>query len=133
MKRYYLSDLIGSGAEDDPYRPAVDRPGVGYSAVYPPQDPATGQYQGAICLVIVEAANHLPLVADRRNDAFPDFPIDGRMSALAQARRDALRAFLARRGLDVGNIDSYDGYRNVIRAIGRKLDPNFHEDNFDVL
>lgn len=132
MKRYYLSTLIGTGAESDPYRPAVDRPGVSYSAIYPPQDPATGQYRGTWCLVIVEAANHLPLVADRRNDPCPDFPVDGRMTALAQARRDALRATLARRGIDVGNIDGYDGYRNVIRAIGRTLDPNFHEDNFDV-
>ena len=133
-RRFYLSQIIGDGSDDNPYRPAVARPNVNYSAVYPPQDPETGAYTRPFCLVVVEAVNHATLIADGRNDVLPDFPPDGKVSALAQARRTALQAALTARGLTahVGNIDGYDGYRHVLNRIGQYLQAGFDLDAIDV-
>jgi hypothetical protein len=139
MKRYYISNLIGDGSEDNPYRPAIEdlfeqrRLTGRASYVYPPQDPATGAYQGNWVLVILAARNHTPAVADRRNDPMPDVPLDVATNAVGQAQQAALSAALSRRGIAIGNLWSSEGYRSVVRRIGRQLNPAFDENDFDVL
>lgn len=63
MKRYYLSPIIGSGSEADPYRPKVADFGVSWAGVIP-SDPVTGQPLRPWCLVQVEAPDHAALLAD---------------------------------------------------------------------
>lgn len=128
-KRYYLAPIVGDGSEENPYRAKVPR-GVNHVAeikIGPDGKPAS-----AYALVLVAAINHVPLLSDADLDALPDFPKDAKVNAMHAATKTAMRAAMTRRGIPTDSADNADGYRDVIRAIGRALNSNFHEDNFDV-
>jgi hypothetical protein len=130
-KRYYLADIIGDGSIDNPYRPAgVD--GLNHVAVFPPQDPNTGVYSRPHCLVLVNTPNHATLRGRQGVDPLPDFPLDGKVQAVETAARQSAESALNRRGFASGQFTLKDGYREVIRSIGKELDSNFDENNFDV-
>lgn len=131
MKRYYLCDLIGDGSMGNPFRPSVADEGVNHVTVFPPQDMRTGQYQGTRCLVLIDTVNHARLMRDPRNRVLPEFPLDGKLNAMRTDTNNAMNAMLQAQGFLV-NWQSSAGYREVIRGIGRQLDPAFHEDAFDV-
>lgn len=133
MKRYYMTDLIGDGSEENPFRPAVANLGVSHVAVFPPQDLETGQYQGTTCLVLVNTVNHAQVIADPRNDPMPDFPLDGKLSAMRASTQQELVAMLRQRGFTYPDgWLSLEGYRDIIRTAAQQLDPSFDEDAFDV-
>lgn len=130
-KRYYLADIIGDGSIENPYRPAgVD--GLNHVAVFPPQDPQTGQYARPHCMVLVNTANHAPLRNRQGVDPLPDFPLDGKVQAVETAAKNQAVNALTRRGFKNDHFTLKDGYREVIRSIGKELDSNFDENNFDV-
>lgn len=129
-KRYYISPIIGDGSIDNPYRPKVADHGVAWSGAIPTGP--DGKPVKPWALVIVAAKNHAPLVADRDLDALPDFPLDGKVSAIQTATKNAMKNKLAARGIATAFIDGTDGYREVIRGVGRMLEPTFDENNFDV-
>lgn len=128
-KRYYLAPIVGDGSEQNPFRAKVPR-GVNHVAeikIGPDGKPAS-----AYALVLVAAINHLPLLTDPEIDALPDFPKDAKVNAMHAATKTAMRAAMTKRGIPTADVDNADGYRDVIRSIGRGLNGNFHEDNFDV-
>lgn len=131
MKRYYISPIVGTGAEDDPYRPKVADYGVSWVGVIP-SNPDTGRPVYPWCLVLVEAINHAALLADGAIDALPEFPLDGKVSAITRATKTRMSTALSKRGIDTSFIGSADGYRDVIRGIGRSLEASFDENGFDV-
>lgn len=131
MKRYYLSDIIGDGTEENPFRPAVADLGVAWSGSIP-TDPDTGKPLKTWALVIVSAANHAALRADNRIAALPDFPLDGKVSAINTTTKNGMLNALTKRGIDTSFVGNADGYRDVIRGVGRAADPVFDENNFDV-
>lgn len=132
-KRYYICDVIGDGSDADPYRASVADSGAAVAAVMPDNDPQTGRPLVSWCLAIVSATNHAPILADARNDRMPDFPLDGKVNAINAAAKGLMRAALIRRGLDADAlIDGKDGFREVVRGIGRALSPVFDENAFDV-
>jgi hypothetical protein len=100
-----------------------------------PVDDVTGQPLFNWCLVIVEALDHTAALADASVDATPDVALDVKWNAISQAVRNVFKNKLqARYGFTVaelGGLDNADGYREVIRAIGQKLDPTFNENAFD--
>ncbi len=128
-KRYYVCDIIGNGTEENPYRPAVADYGVSWVGSIPTNE--QGHPVFAWSLVLVASKEHASLRGDNRIDPLPDFPLDGRMNAINQAASAALSAALLKRSIAV-SYGGTDGYRDVIRAIGRKLEPTFNENNFDV-
>jgi hypothetical protein len=131
MKRYYMVDIIGSGTDDDPYRPALDFAGIRYAGVIPSNPDGTPASTWALC--IVAAKDHNMLRNDSRIDALPDFPMDGKVSAINNATKGLMKAALTRRNLNANTlVEDKDGYRDVIRGIGRALEPAFSEDKFDV-
>lgn len=93
MKRYYISPIVGTGAEDDPYRPKVADYGVSWVGVIP-SNPDTGRPVYPWCLALVEAINHASLLADRDIKPLPDFPLDGKVSAINKATRNRMSADL---------------------------------------
>lgn len=138
--RYYLSPMIGTGTEDDPFRPVVaDLGGVNWVCV-------TGT-DGAPALVLVNApeGEHQRLRADLRHWAFPRLfaqeveapDRQARMEQLERAHaralfpgvRDTIVAQVASRlGLDLSWLDSQQhSARDVIKAIGKHIDINFSE------
>lgn len=131
MKRYYISTIIGDGSEFDPFRPKIADYGVSWVGVIP-SDPTTGQPLFPWTLVLVEAISHASLLADRDITPLPDFPMDGKVSAINTATRNRMVADLQAQGVDTSFIGSADGYRDVIRGIGRALEASFDENGFDV-
>ena len=130
-KRYYLSAIIGTGTDGDPIRPAVADYGVNFVAEYPPQDMTTGKYSRMECLVLVDAPNHTEIIKDTRASVMPDFPLDGKLSAMRSQTLTAMNTAATNRGYSV-TWGSADAYRDVVRSLGKQLNPNFSEDNFDV-
>lgn len=131
MKRYYLSPIIGTGAEDDPFRPKIADYGVRWVGSIP-SDPTTGRPLFTFALALVAAANHASILADQAIDALPDFPLDGKVSAINTGTKNRMVAALQARGIYTAFIGNSDGYRDVIRGIGKALDPDFDENHFDV-
>ena len=131
MKRYYLSPIIGDGTEFDPFRPKVADHGVAWVGSIP-SDPNTGHPLFGWTLVLVDAVNHGKILADQTIDALPDFPLYGKVSAINTATKNAMLGKLQARGIDTAFVGNADGYRDVIRGIGQKLEATFSENNFDV-
>ena len=130
-KRYYLADIIGTGDETDPYRPAVADHGVAWVGVIE-SDPLTGAPLYANTVVMVETENHAKLRADSRIDPLPDFALDGKITAINTAARNGMLKALTRRGFVTSAINNADGYREALQQIGRQRSPVFDINNFDV-
>jgi hypothetical protein len=130
-KRYYIVPIVQYVNEDgfEAYRAKVPQ-GMSFVAEIPTGP--DGRPTSSWALVLVSAIDHLPLLEDPEIDPLPDFPKDAKVSAMHQATKQAMRAALVRRGVGGGSADNADGYRDVLRAIGRRLNPDFHEDRFDV-
>lgn len=132
MKRYYLCDIIGDGSQENAYRPALADEAVNWTAVMPASDPNTGAPVSPWALVVVETNNHARLLSKAGVDPLPDFPLDGKVTAIENATRTAVKARLSARGIPTALVDNADGYREVIRGIGRRLEAAFDENNFDI-
>ncbi len=129
-KRYYICDVIGDGTDGNEYRPSVaDIQGVNWVGSIPGD--AQGRPLFPWALVLVATNNHAQLRDVAGIDPLPDFPLDGRMNAVNNAAGNAMSAALSRRGVSV-SWGGTDGYRDVVRAIGRRLDAAFDENKFDV-
>lgn len=129
-KRYYISPIIGDGSENNPYRPKVADHGVAWSGAIP--SGPDGKPTSSWALVIVAAKNHAAIIADKDIDDLPEFPLDGKVSAIQTQTKNAMKSKMEKRGISTAFVDGTDGYREVIRGIGRQLEPTFDENNFDV-
>jgi len=129
-RRYYLCDVIGDGTFENPYRSAAAAYGLSYVSDIPVD--TMGHPTSPWTLTLVNALNHAALLSDSRISALPDFPLDGKISAINNATKNAMIARMRARGIDTSFVDKSDGYRDVIRALGLTLNPNFNENNFDV-
>lgn len=130
-KQYYLCDILPPDATDDSYRPAVAALGVSWTGIIPTG--ADGRPLHTWALVIVASRDHARVRAAQGVDPMPDFPLDGKVSAVNAGTTTAMKAALTRRGLAASSIvDGKDGYREVIRAVGKSLDAGFDENKFDI-
>lgn len=130
MKRYYLTDILGDGTEDNPFRPAIAEVAQSWVGTIPTDQ--DGRPTSTWALVLVAAKEHGPIKAAKGVDALPEFPLDGKVLAINAQARAALDNALAKRGIPTDVVQNKDGYREVIRALGQKLDATFNEDNFDI-
>lgn len=129
-KRYYLCDIIGTGSDLDPYRPAVADHRVGWVAVI--ESGPDGKPLHANTIALVETENHALLRADKRIDPLPDFALDGKLTAINTAARNGMMTALERRGFVASGINNADGYRDALQNIGRQRSAVFNIDKFDV-
>ncbi len=130
-KRYYVVPIV-QYEEDGIRKFRADLPPEIKNYVAAISLDASGNPTRPWALVRVAAKNHLPILARSDIDALPDFPLDAKMSAMQQATKSAVRSRLQARGIALEAVDNADGFRDVVRAIGREINPNFHEENFDV-
>lgn len=135
-KRYYLSDIIGDGSEENPYRAALDtHTGVKFSTSIPteddPQSPNYSKPKFGACFAIVETNNHGPLRADSRLEAMPDEPLSKTMASIPETAKTAMLLSLSRKGFSTG-INVSSTYKATLQDIGMQRDPVFDIDNFDV-
>lgn len=131
-KRYYISKIVGTGDEFDPFRPKVADYGVAWVGSIE-SDPVTGRPVHPDCIVLVATANHALLRGDPDIDAMPDFPMDGKLSAINTGTKTAMFNALTARGFYTTGLNNTDGYRDVMQKIGLQRSPAFDIDNFDVV
>lgn len=135
MKRWILSKIV---ADEDPefgvvYRMAIQRyQDFAYAFGEVPVDPETGIPTNAFGFALVASKDMARFRNDLDVDVLPDFPLDGKVSALHQPTKVAMRGVLEKHGLPVSLADNADGFRDVVRGIGRAINPAFDEDRFDV-
>jgi hypothetical protein len=138
VKRYYLCDIYGDGNIDGentpttgPYRPAVADLGVAWVGSIPTGQDGRPLHDWA--LVLVASNDHAKLRGAKGIDPLPDFPMDGKVSAINQETKVAMKSAMTKRGLPASAIvDGKDGYREVVRTIGQALEPAFDENKFDI-
>jgi hypothetical protein len=130
--RYYLTDIISvNNGDGDEYLTAVAQyPVKSESAI--PVNMETGIPLRNWTLAIVEADDHAPLLADPRIDGLPDFPLDGKVSSINTAAKNAMLAAMTRRGIDTASVTGTDGYREVINLIGAAASNEFNVNSFSV-
>lgn len=130
MKRYYISKIVGDGTWGNAFRPKVADYGVDWAADIISDE--TGRPLHAEALVIVATNNPAQLRNDPDIDPMPDFPMDGKVSAIQQKVKTDMFAKLTARGFNVSGLDNADGYRDVLQAIGQQRSANFNIDSLDV-
>jgi hypothetical protein len=114
--RWYLSDIIGSGAEDDPFRVALaDQKGVEYASAIETDN--YGRPTGVIALCVVTKADHVALVADNRNTALPD-AADGDTS---KDVLDAVASAASVKGMSVSATAGAKSFGAALRKIATTL------------
>lgn len=129
-KRYCIAKIIGDGTENNPYRSAIQKYNdLEYEFGGIAQDPVTGQPTHTFVLAIVKTVNLGRLMADKDIELLPDFPLDGKMSAMQTVTKNRMSDALAKYGV---SISGADGYRDAIRTIGKLITPTFDENNFDL-
>ena len=79
---------------------------------------------------IVHPVNVLPIPGNIDADELPDVALDVKISAIHVATRERMKSDIAKRGISSSFVDNSDGYREVIRTLGQRVDPNFDEDRF---
>lgn len=135
-KRFYVSKIRGDGSEENPFRPAVADHGVNWSGSIISDEneasPTYGKPLYADCLVIVATKDHGKLRNDPDIDPLPEFPLDGKVSSINTATKNAMIAALQKRGFNTSGVSNTDGFRELVQSIGRQRDPAFSIDNFDV-
>ena len=140
MKRYYVCKIIGDGlSPDSAFRPAISDiidPKTGtlafvHSAVMPPI--VNGAPEVPWCLVIAGGQDHKLAESHQDITKIPDFSLDIRLSAMQTATKMSMFNALTDRGIDVSDISNAEAMRDLIRSLGRKIDPDFSENRFDVI
>jgi hypothetical protein len=127
-RRYFLTDMeTGSNPDLGDYR----QPKL-MAQAWPDQTSVTylAHKTEPWALVVVCHAIAVPPVSPALADALPDFPHDAKVSAMHAATKAAMVSAMTKRGIPSDIVTSADGYRDVIRGIGRRIDPAFHEDTF---
>jgi len=132
-KRYYLADiiLVTNSEGEQEYTTALAKYPVISQAGFP-VNPENGEPLRNWTLAQVESVDHAPLLADPRLDALPDFPLDGKVSSINTAAKNAMLAAMQRRGIDTASVTGTDGYREVIQLIGVAANATFNVNSFGV-
>jgi hypothetical protein len=124
VRRWYLVPIAGSGTGDDPYH--AETLGRGGSAVIPSHGeghPRHGHPKHDVALVLVSSDDHGPLEADPR--IFPIADLADLDLQVADLAADKLAWITAVAGLRQVSVDGLA--RDVVRRLGRQLEPEFDE------
>ena len=120
--RPYLSPIIGTGTDADPYRPKVATYPVAWAAVI------AGQPNGAPkltwSLVLVNAPDLTALEADADLLSIPGSDMSTTISSLGNQTRNRIQSGLNSRNITV-TVTNYATVGELVTAIGQAQDPNF--------
>lgn len=135
MKRYYLAEI-----EQFEFEPGM----MAYrcrASAYPDlifeggeilTDPNTGIPVNKFALVLVKTRDHARIINDPLMHPLPQVDLDVKVSSIHTATKNTMVAKLQNLGVDTAYIQTTDGYREVIRGLGRINNPDFDENKFDV-
>lgn len=130
-KRYYISKVILVVDEEAGTRDAVLRAAqiVGEDAIAASNVAiaADGTLVLPWALCVVEANNHAVLMSDPDIYPLPVFPLDAKVSSMQTHTKATMLNALAARNIPTDWIGSADGFRDVVRGLGRLANPAFDE------
>ncbi len=124
-RRYYLTPIIGSGTEADPYRVALAHAMRAYSVVIP-TDPATGVPVAAWGLAVVDADDHAPFDGDGTLSPVGPYALTTTIASLTTSQRNAIKNALSKFGLPGSLVDNAATIGDLLYAVGSQL-PRFRE------
>jgi hypothetical protein len=135
MKRYYLAEI--EQYEFEPGTMAYRCRASAYNDLIFEggeilTDPVTGQPINTFALVLVKTRDHGRLVNDPLMHQLPQVDLDMKVSSIHTATKNNMVAKLKQLKIDTSFIQTTDGYREVIRGIGRINNPLFVVNNFEV-
>lgn len=119
MKRFYLSEVVGTGAEEDPYRPAVLDHGSAREFIE----------VGERMLVWIDESNpkharHDDLIADPRVMYVPfednkgnPLPAPATLSQISPTNRATIRDWLEARNVPIGDLTGADTIATLLRRV----------------
>jgi hypothetical protein len=139
MKRYYLSkikqvEMPGMGMVNR--HRLQEFPNVEYVGGEIAVDPATGMPTQKALLVLVASKEHAKFVDDPEMVALPQVALDTKVSAIHTPTKQKCKTELQALGFAKDEVDEVfdnaDGLRDVVEHFGRKNNPTFRADDFDV-
>ena len=135
MKRYYLAEI--EQYEFEPGAMAYRCRASAYNDLIFEggeilTDPSTGIPVNKFALVLVKTRDHARIINDPLMHPLPQVDLDVKVSSIHTATKNAMVAKLKKLGVDTAYIQTTDGYREVIRGLGRTNNPDFDENKFDV-
>lgn len=135
MKRYYLAAIeqfdMGEGELAHRCR-ASAYPDLTFEGGEIVSDPVTGLPINQFALVLIKAKDHARILNDPLMHPLPQVDLDVKVSSIHTATKNKMITTLKSLGVDTAFIQTTDGYREVIRGIGRINNPDFDENKFDV-
>lgn len=125
MKRYYLCDVIGDGTGDNPWRPAIDtiKGEEGEMRSF-----EVNVLTGQSIAVVDGREDHSKLIATSKVDVLPDVPMNLKLSEI-QILTDNIEVKIANRGFSK-EWNNSNSFRDMLRSVGKQINPNFDENNF---
>lgn len=142
MKKYYLSKIKAVQHPDfgTVYRHRLqeisDTTPIDYEGGDIAVDPATGLPLNKFVLVLVGRVDHRLFRNDDELVPLPDVSRDMKISAIQTAEKVRVKRAIKKLGLTDAEIDEVwdnsDGLRDVLNIYGRKNNPDFDCDNFDL-
>jgi len=139
MKRYYLSKIK---QVNDPLMGPVwvhrlqELPGVEYLGGEIAVDPQTGVPTQKALLVLVAGVNHRQFRDDPELIALPLVSHDIKIASVHTATKLRCKADIKALGFDAAEVETAfanaDGFRDVVEHFGRKNNPDFDADAFDL-
>lgn len=124
VKRYYLTQIVGTGTDASPYRAAVGDEAMMSHATMIPSLP-NGAPRSTWGLAVVAGADHTAASSRTDTDALPPTSLDTSLSTLSQQERKRVGDALARWGISVPADWSTGTLRTLILAIGQTIEPAF--------
>lgn len=135
MKRWIISKIEVVPDQDlgGYYRMAIQRYNdLNFKFGEIPVDPDTGIPILGWGFALVASADMARFAKDNDIDVLPDFPLDAKVGAMHSVTKTKMRNSLTKHGIPTSIADNADGFRDVVRGIGKIVNPNFVEDAFDV-
>jgi len=128
MIRYMIAPIIGTGTDENPYRPEMPDV-VNKNPRIPTLPNGAPKYRFAFCVVATPSIAAIEQVSNAY--VFPDYPLDGLLSGMESGVRAAMVQSVQAYNLDnngyylvVPNEDT-NSFRDVITSIGLQFDPSF--------
>ena len=126
-KRYYISKAeIVEGDDGREVRLKASQYGHVVTANVALASDGTLIEDWALC--VVDSEDHAGLIKDPDIIAFPQYALDAKVSAMHTATKTAMVNRLKAKKIPTDFIGNADGFREVIRTIGRLHNPAFDED-----
>jgi len=135
MKRYTLSTIIGTGLDEDSFRPAVTAYPCNWVVAIAPDHQTNPNKRWVICVVAATQATLTAMDTDPSIDVLPfgydDLPMIWTSLGTNQQRTTWANAIRTRTGVTVSRDDPRT-LRDIVQAIGSAVDSNFQSDNLNV-